>query len=87
MTTYAEALAAAKRAPHLTRDGAQIGRGLQVCTPAGCVGRVVEVAHCMDEVSPGVFEPWHLLKMSSGLVTTYPSDLLWIRNPLLHIPA
>lgn len=82
MTTYAEAQAAAKRALHLTPDGEPIEQGTRIWTPGASPGQVLEVAHSMDEVRPGVYEPWHLVKLDSGLVTAYPSDLLWGKFPM-----
>lgn len=82
MTTYAEAQAEAKRNPPSTADGVVIVARMRIRTPADCAGQVLEVAHSMDEIGPGCYEPWHLVRLDTGCVTAYPSDLLWARSVL-----
>lgn len=87
MTTYAEAQAGAKRAQLQTADGHPITAGAQIWTPGLSAGQVVEVAHSMDEVAPGEFEPWHLVKLDTGCVTAYPSGLLYGLPPVSNLTA
>lgn len=87
MTTYAEALAAAKCTPQLGADGVRITPNTHVYTNALEHGYVLEVAHCLDETGPGQFEPWHLIRLDGGRVVTFPSVALWSVHPITQAPA
>lgn len=85
MTSYAEALAAAKCTPQLGADGVRITPNTYVFTSALDRVYVLEVAHCLDEIAPGRFVPWHLIRRADGRTTTAPNMALWSRHPITQV--